>query len=873
MIQKQNKQKSWIKKLTYSVGFFVFVTTFNFLLSALNLFAAPDQELTYHGKLTDTSNVAVADGNLDFTLTIYDSASGGACLWSARGTCGAPTSKPVTIENGIFSAVLGEAGDNVLNIAFDANYYLDVKIGVNSSMSPRRKITPTGFALNSHRLNGLTADNYIDTTATNQIKLGGLSLGDDFTVNTDNFHIDTVNGRVGIGTASPDQDLHIDGNVRLTGNFYDENNEVGTPGQILSTTATGTDWIDASTGGTPAGNTGALQFNDAGAFGADDTNLFWDNVNNRLGIGTNTPSAKLSIFGADNGMRLSYDGSNYTDLSVNSSGEFLINATNATESAMIIGSGASQDTSIQFDGSTHDFFSGIDETTGSYAIGSGSTVASSVVETGPGTVSNTAGGTTVTGTNTQFTSTFRVGNQIIIGADTVTVSAIASDTSMTTDAVATANTDVSYTYNAGTVLTVESSGNVGIGTDNPLYALDVRATGTSSVIARFNNDSTNTSCTLTANGGTLNCSSDRKLKKNILTIEGGLETFMKLEPRQYNWKTEGDEVLPTYGFIAQDVQEILPQLVREDEETGYLQLSTIGMIPLIAQAIQEQQGQIEAQGVKIESNILKTDSNIQTLAELQTSVDENLTLINQTLVTLGTEQGEISSNQDDNISTNTENIQTNTESLATLSDNINTLTTTITTLTDTALNHENRIALLESILVDQGIELDENIEINSPQIPNLSAQGGPDSVWQAFSGNLTVIQEEDIDEDGNVIPKQIFSLSGDLIVERLKAKKIVADEIEVAGVTTTNALKVTTTSTEDGYNSSSVGSVVVLAGEVSAIVETTAIKAGSRIILTPKKPVAVASGGIIENESFEVNIGEPLEDDLAVDWIVIDTGE
>ncbi|HID70051.1 MAG TPA: hypothetical protein EYP35_06240, partial [Desulfobacterales bacterium] len=317
-------------------------------------------------------------------------------------------------------------------------------------------------------------------------------------------------------------------------------------------------WAVMATGGTPAGASGALQFNDAGAFGADDANLFWDDTNNRLGIGTNTPSTKLSIFGADNGMRLSYDGSNYADLSVNSSGEFLINATSATESAMIIGSGASQDTSIQFDGSTHDFFSGIDQATGSYVIGSGSTVASSVVETGPGTVSNTAGGTTVTGTNTQFTSTFRVGNQITIGADTVTISAITSDTSMTTDAVATANVDVTYTYNAGTVLTVESSGNVGIGTDNPLYALDVRATGTSSVIARFNNDSTNTSCTLTSNGGTLNCSSDRRLKKNILTIEGGLKTFMKLKPRKYNWKTEGDEVLPTYGFIAQDVQEILP---------------------------------------------------------------------------------------------------------------------------------------------------------------------------------------------------------------------------------------------------------------------------------------------------------------------------
>ena len=37
--------------------------------------------------------------------------------------------------------------------------------------------------------------------------------------------------------------------MRLTGNLYDENNEVGTPGQLLSATATGTDWIDAPSGG------------------------------------------------------------------------------------------------------------------------------------------------------------------------------------------------------------------------------------------------------------------------------------------------------------------------------------------------------------------------------------------------------------------------------------------------------------------------------------------------------------------------------------------------------------------------------------------------------------------------------------------------
>ncbi|MDG1315472.1 MAG: hypothetical protein P8P29_08125 [Flavobacteriaceae bacterium] len=51
-------------------------------------------------------------------------------------------------------------------------------------------------------------------------------------------------GNVGIGTSDPTQDLHVVGNARITGAIYDSNNETGTSGQVLSSTGTGTDWID-----------------------------------------------------------------------------------------------------------------------------------------------------------------------------------------------------------------------------------------------------------------------------------------------------------------------------------------------------------------------------------------------------------------------------------------------------------------------------------------------------------------------------------------------------------------------------------------------------------------------------------------------------
>jgi hypothetical protein len=53
----------------------------------------------------------------------------------------------------------------------------------------------------------------------------------------------TSNGNVGINNQSPSQKLDIQGNMKLSGAFYDGTNQPGTSGQILSTTGSTTDWI------------------------------------------------------------------------------------------------------------------------------------------------------------------------------------------------------------------------------------------------------------------------------------------------------------------------------------------------------------------------------------------------------------------------------------------------------------------------------------------------------------------------------------------------------------------------------------------------------------------------------------------------------
>ncbi len=62
-------------------------------------------------------------------------------------------------------------------------------------------------------------------------------------------------GSIGIGIANPVQPLHVVGNAKVTGAYYDSNNSPGVLNQVLRSTVTGTDWVDGSAiPGVPGGS-------------------------------------------------------------------------------------------------------------------------------------------------------------------------------------------------------------------------------------------------------------------------------------------------------------------------------------------------------------------------------------------------------------------------------------------------------------------------------------------------------------------------------------------------------------------------------------------------------------------------------------------
>jgi len=87
--------------------------------------------------------------------------------------------------------------------------------------------------------------------------------------------------------------------------------------------------------------------------------------------------------------------------------------------------------------------------------------------------------------------------------------------------------------------------------------------------------------------------SDERLKENIKDVTGCLDKVMALKPSSYTLKQNNLDV--PYGFIAQNVETVLPEFVSENEE-GYKQISdglTSGYIAVLTKAIQEQQVLIE----------------------------------------------------------------------------------------------------------------------------------------------------------------------------------------------------------------------------------------------------------------------------------------
>ena len=151
-----------------------------------------------------------------------------------------------------------------------------------------------------------------------------------------------------------------------------------------------------------------------------------------------------------------------------------------------------------------------------------------------------------------------------------------------------------------TRLLVTSGGLVGIGTTNPYARLSVWGADAASSTLAFNvvNSASTTVFAVFDGGnaqlsGTLTQSSDQRLKTNIEPLDASstLALIDQLNPVTFNWIDPDQDSNPQLGFIAQQVQQIFPDLVSTTSPTtltpdGTLGLNYIGLISPIVKSIQ-----------------------------------------------------------------------------------------------------------------------------------------------------------------------------------------------------------------------------------------------------------------------------------------------
>jgi hypothetical protein len=93
--------------------------------------------------------------------------------------------------------------------------------------------------------------------------------------------------------------------------------------------------------------------------------------------------------------------------------------------------------------------------------------------------------------------------------------------------------------------------------------------------------------------------SDGRHKENVKDLPYGLAEVVALRPVIFNW-AKGPADGRHYGLIAQEVREVLPQVVSGEEgEDGTLSIDYGELVPVLVKAVQEQQEEIDSQGERI----------------------------------------------------------------------------------------------------------------------------------------------------------------------------------------------------------------------------------------------------------------------------------
>lgn len=162
-------------------------------------------------------------------------------------------------------------------------------------------------------------------------------------------------------------------------------------------------------------------------------------------------------------------------------------------------------------------------------------------------------------------------------------------------------------------LTVQSTGEVGIGTASPGAKLDVNGTIKLATLGA----GTGVTMCRAASGIITDCSaSSLRYKEHIIGLRRGLDLIMRLRPVTFSWKSDGQKDL---GLVAEEVNKVEPLLTHYNEAGEVHGVKYDRLNVVLVSAVQQQQEQINAQQQKLAARDARVADLEARLASLERS--------------------------------------------------------------------------------------------------------------------------------------------------------------------------------------------------------------------------------------------------------------
>ena len=115
------------------------------------------------------------------------------------------------------------------------------------------------------------------------------------------------------------------------------------------------------------------------------------------------------------------------------------------------------------------------------------------------------------------------------------------------------------------------------------------------LVVKFNGDATL--------AGNLNINSDARLKANIVSLGSTLSKLLQIDGKSYTMKKDESEK-QKIGLLAQDIEKVFPELVSESH--GIKSVNYQGLVPVLINALKEQQSEIDELKTMLKAIIEKT---------------------------------------------------------------------------------------------------------------------------------------------------------------------------------------------------------------------------------------------------------------------------